>query len=65
MTTTDDRYWDRRLETLPPDELALVQDHRLQWQVQRCWLGSPFYRARIERAGLGQRDVRKIGRAHV
>ena len=58
MSTHDDRYWDRRLETLPLDELAIVQDHRLQWQMQRCWLGSPFYRERIERAGLGQRDVR-------
>ena len=62
MRTNDDhlsdRYWDRQLETLPLDELAHVQDHRLQWQVQRCWLGSPFYRERIERAGLGQRDVR-------
>ena len=58
MRANDDRYWDHRLETLPPDDLARVQDHRLQWQMQRCWLGSPFYRARIERAGLGQRDVR-------
>ena len=58
MSANDDRYWDRRIETLPLDDLAVVQDHRLQWQMQRCWLGSPFYRERIERAGLGQRDVR-------
>lgn len=53
-----EQYWDRQLETLAPDHLARVQDHRLQWQIQRCWLASPFYRARIEQAGLGPRDVR-------
>ena len=58
---TDARYWDSRLETLPPPELRHVQDHRLQWQIQRCWSGSAFYRSRLERAGLGPRDVR--GRA--
>ncbi|MDP8924693.1 MAG: hypothetical protein M3O34_17705, partial [Chloroflexota bacterium] len=58
MSANDERYWDRRLETLPPDDLTVVQDHRLQWQMQRCWLGSPFYRERMQRAGVGQRDVK-------
>ncbi len=47
-----DRYWDAQLETLPTDRRRLLQDHRLRWQVRRCWDGSPFYRARLEAAGL-------------
>jgi phenylacetate-coenzyme A ligase PaaK-like adenylate-forming protein len=48
----DERYWDPRLETLPTERRRLLQDHRLRWQVRRCWDGSPFYRARLEAAGL-------------
>lgn len=45
-------YWDEQLETLPAERRRLLQDHRLRWQVRRCWDGSPFYRARLEAAGL-------------
>jgi hypothetical protein len=48
----DERYWDAQLETLPVERRRLLQDHRLRWQVRRCWDGSPFYRARLEAAGL-------------
>ena len=30
----------------------MLREHRLRWQVRRCWDGSPFYRARLEAAGL-------------
>src|SRR3954468_1324090 len=46
------RYWDERLETLPAERRALLREHRLHWQLRRCWDGSPFYRARLEAAGL-------------
>jgi hypothetical protein len=48
----DRPYWDPQLETLPPDRRRLLREHRLHWQVRRCWDGSPFYRARLEAAGL-------------
>lgn len=47
-----DRYWDAQIETLSTDRRRLLRDHRLRWQVRRCWDGSPFYRARLEAAGL-------------
>lgn len=46
------RYFDERMETLPPDVMRTVQDHRLRWQFRRCWDGSPWYRERFEAAGL-------------
>lgn len=46
------RYWDERLETLPPERRRLLREHRLHWQVRRCWDGSAFYRARLEAAGI-------------
>lgn len=45
-------FWDERLETLPAEQRQVLRDHRLHWQVRRCWDGSPFYRARLEAAGL-------------
>ena len=46
-------YWDERVETLPPETLARLQRHRLNWQLRRCWDASPFYRERFEAVGLG------------
>lgn len=47
-----ERYWDPQLETLPVERRRLLRDHRLRWQIRRCWDGSPFYRARLEAAGI-------------
>src|SRR5262245_45064347 len=44
--------WDPQLETLAPERRRLLQEHRLHWQLRRCWDGSPFYRARLEQAGI-------------
>src|SRR5262245_34353858 len=66
LSVMDERYWDPRLETLPVERRRLLQDHRLRWQGPRCWDGSPFYRARLEAAGInpatfnGLRDLGKI-----
>ena len=48
----DGPYWDAQIETLPVERRTILQDHRLHWQVRRCWDGSPFYRARFESVGL-------------
>jgi phenylacetate-coenzyme A ligase PaaK-like adenylate-forming protein len=45
-------FWDEKLETLPAARRRILRDHRLRWQVRRCWDGSPFYRARLSAAGL-------------
>jgi phenylacetate-coenzyme A ligase PaaK-like adenylate-forming protein len=51
-------YWDPQLETLSPERRALLREHRLHWQVRRCWDGSSFYRARLEAVGI---DPTKFG----
>src|SRR5256885_13038763 len=52
LKAMSDGYWDTRLETLPAADRRQVQHHRLVWQLRRCWDGSPYYRARLEAAGL-------------
>jgi hypothetical protein len=47
-----DRFWDEQIETLPVERRRLLLEHRLRWQVRRCWDGSPFYRARLESSGI-------------
>ena len=53
-------YWDEKIETISRDELATVQLHKLQWQVQRCWDGSEFYRERLENAGVSPSDIQSL-----
>jgi len=45
-------YWDPQLETLASERRRLLREHRLHWQLRRCWDGSPFYRARLEATDL-------------
>lgn len=52
-----DPFWDRRIETMSRDELRVIQNHRLQWQVRRCWDGSAFYRERLRAVGMQPEDV--------
>jgi phenylacetate-CoA ligase len=56
----DERFWDARMESLPEQRRQLLHEHRLHWQVRRCWDASPFYRARLERAGLDPATFRGL-----
>jgi phenylacetate-CoA ligase len=47
-----DRYWDTRMEMLPPERRAQFRKDRLHWQVRRCWDAAPFYRSWLEAAGI-------------
>jgi phenylacetate-CoA ligase len=53
-------FWDEKIETLPRETLRALQLGRLQWQLQRCWDGSEFYRERLTAAGLSPEDVRSL-----
>jgi phenylacetate-CoA ligase len=53
-------FWDEKIERMGGDELASLQLERLRWQVRRCWEGSPFYRERLEEAGLGPESIRSL-----
>jgi phenylacetate-coenzyme A ligase PaaK-like adenylate-forming protein len=54
-------FWDEKLETLPAARRRILRDHRLRWQVRRCWDGSPFYRARLSAAGLDPASFDGLG----
>src|SRR6266511_1890618 len=60
MPSTEDQYWDPRMERLSRDELVHMQLDRLRWQVGRCWDSSPFYRERLQAAGLEPDDIRSL-----
>ncbi|MCC6179941.1 MAG: hypothetical protein IT305_31895 [Chloroflexi bacterium] len=48
------------METLPVDDLAVVWQHRAQWQLRRCFEGSLFYRERIAAAGIDAGRLRGL-----
>lgn len=56
----DDVYWDREIETMEPDRLRKVQDSKLQEQIQWIYQHSPFYRERMERAGIKPDEILSI-----
>lgn len=53
-------FWDEKVETLPREALRALQLARLQWQVQRCWDSSAFYRERLRAAGVEPGAIRSL-----
>ena len=53
-------FWDEKIETISRDELANLQLQKLQWQVQRCWDGSEFYRERLEQVGVSPSEIQSL-----
>ena len=52
-------YWDKAVETLPAGELEALQLRRLRETVARALL-SPFYRERLEAAGVTPESIRSL-----
>ncbi|NYT17516.1 MAG: phenylacetate--CoA ligase [Methanomicrobiales archaeon] len=44
-------YWNRTMETLPPDELEVLQKKRLKWTIKQAE-NVPFYQKRLSEAGI-------------
>jgi len=56
-----ERYWDRRLETMDPEEREeKIILPKLQAQLAYAYENSPFYRKKWDRAGIHPRDVRSL-----
>lgn len=53
-------YWNEPLECCRRDELEALQLKRLQGLVKRVWEQVPFYRKRLEGAGVGPEDIRSL-----
>lgn len=45
-------YWNRTMETLPDEELRVLQEQKLRRQSEYVWLNSEFYRRKWTEAGL-------------
>ncbi len=58
--TTWARYFDERLETMPPAWTRRLEEERLAEQLARCYERSPFYRRKLEEAGLRPGHVERV-----
>jgi phenylacetate-CoA ligase len=54
------RWWDEAAQTMPPAQLRLVQEQRLREAMARVWDGAPFFRRRLEAAGVAPDDVKTL-----
>jgi len=53
-------FYEPEIETLERPALEALQLERLRWQVARCYENSPFYRERLDRAGVRPEDIRSL-----
>src|SRR5215475_10038648 len=57
----NDRFYRPDVQTMPCERIAALQLERLQRLVQRIWdRPIPFFRRKLESAGLTPRDVRSL-----
>ncbi|HVD01890.1 MAG TPA: AMP-binding protein [Candidatus Dormibacteraeota bacterium] len=53
-------YWNPRTETMAREELAALQLRKLRAQLAHAHQGSPFWRERMDAAGVGPDDIRSL-----
>jgi phenylacetate-CoA ligase len=58
--TTWARYFDERIETMPPAWTRRLEEERLGEQISRCYDRSPFYRRKLEEAGVRPKRVERL-----
>ena len=57
----DRRYYDPEVQTMPRERLRQLQAERLAWQLDRVWsVPVPFFRRKLEAAGLRRADLRGL-----
>ena len=54
--TTWARYFDERIETMPPAWTRRLEEEGLAQQVARCYERAPFYREKLDGAGVRPTD---------
>ena len=59
-TKPANRVWNPACECLPRPELAALQLKRLKKVVKTAWEKVPYYRAKMEAAGVRPRDIRTL-----
>jgi phenylacetate-CoA ligase len=58
--TTWAQYFDERIETMPPAWTRRLEEERLAEQLARCYERSPFYRRKLEEAGVRPEQVEGV-----
>jgi phenylacetate-CoA ligase len=58
--TTWARYFDERIETMPPAWTRRLEEERLAEQLVRCYERSPFYRRKLDEAGVRPETVERL-----
>jgi len=53
--------WNRHFECMDRDDLRGLQNERLRETVERVYFNVPFYRHRMQEAGLGPESINSIG----
>ena len=53
-------YWDPLIERMPVDELKKVQEEKLVQLVNYVYNHSPFYKNRLDKAGISPGDIRSL-----
>lgn len=54
------RYYQKSAECMPESELRKLQDEKLVKQVQHAWEHVPFYRRKMEKAGVRPEDIQGV-----
>lgn len=52
--------WNREIETLPRAELERIQGDRLRKTVERVYYNVPFYRDKLNEAGIKPEDIKSV-----
>ena len=57
-------YYQKEIETMPPEKLRALQDEKLVRQVRHVWDSVPYYRAKMEAAGVTPEDIHGVRDLH-
>ncbi len=56
----NDKYWNEKIETMPPEEIRKHQLQKLKEQVKHCYENSVFYRKKFDSIGLKPEDIKSL-----
>ena len=59
-----ERYYQPEIETAPREKIVALQNERLSATVRRVYENVPFYRNKMEQAGVTPDDIRTIDDLH-
>lgn len=54
-------YFNEAIETMPPEQLRVIQEEKFKTQLDYAWSKSAIYQAKFKEAGLERGDTRGSG----